>query len=370
MSDRVCRWGILGTAQIARKNWCAIQMAENATLVAVASRDLHRSMDFIGRCQAEIPFTNEPLPLGSYHSLLERDDVDAVYIPLPTGVRQEWILQAAARGKHVLCEKPCAIGLRELDEMLAACRTHHVQFMDAVMFMHSSRLETLRNIIDDPRNLGRLKRIQSHFSFLADEPFHRGNIRVDGQLEPLGCLGDLGWYTIRFTLWVLNWALPRHVRARTLSQTDPPPTDMPVPTELSAELVFDDGVSAGFYCGFETANQQTATVSGSHGYVHLDDFVLPFHGRQSSFEIDQSEFVVKNCQFEMRRKQQAFSIAESSNNAATAQETTMFRNFSNLVLSDQIDESWFSIARKTQTVIDACMQSASTGGQLIEVAPS
>ena len=41
---------------------------------------------------------------------------------------------------------------------------------------------------------------------------------ANAALEPLGCLGDLGWYCIRFTLWAMNWRLPREVTGRILSQ--------------------------------------------------------------------------------------------------------------------------------------------------------
>src|SRR5262245_44521492 len=109
MNDGPLRWGILGTAEIARKNWKAIAQAGNATLTAVASRDLERSRAFIGQCQAQAPFPTLPRAFASYKDLLASDQVDAVYIPLPTGLRKEWVLRAAESGKHVLCEKPCAI---------------------------------------------------------------------------------------------------------------------------------------------------------------------------------------------------------------------------------------------------------------------
>src|SRR6516225_5821303 len=114
MSTAVCRWGILGTANIARKNWKAIRNAENSSLVAVASRDQERASQFIEECQATVPLTPKPAACGGYHQLLDRDDIDAVYVPLPTGIRKEWILKAAQAGKHVLCEKPCAVSSADL----------------------------------------------------------------------------------------------------------------------------------------------------------------------------------------------------------------------------------------------------------------
>src|SRR6476659_9732877 len=102
----VCRWGILGAANIARKNWKAIRLAENATLTAVASREPSRAKAWLDANQAECPFPTSPAAC-SYEDLLKRPDVDAVYIPLPTGIRREWVVKAANAGKHILCEKPC-----------------------------------------------------------------------------------------------------------------------------------------------------------------------------------------------------------------------------------------------------------------------
>jgi predicted dehydrogenase len=69
MSGRTCRWGILSTANIARKNWLAIKNTGNATITAVASRSLGKSEQFIQECQACSPFETAPQALGSYQEL-------------------------------------------------------------------------------------------------------------------------------------------------------------------------------------------------------------------------------------------------------------------------------------------------------------
>src|SRR5262245_55025152 len=277
------RWGILGTAQIARKNWKAIRNTGNSTLVAVASRDAERSRRFIAECQAEVPMESAPRALGSYEELIASREVDAVYVPLPTGLRKEWVLRAAQAGKHVVCEKPCATSVADLREMLDACRRHRVQFMDGVMFMHNRRLQRMREVLDDPPHVGQVKRISSAFSFCAPAEFFAGNIRAHSVLEPYGCLGDLGWYCIRFALWVMNGQLPRHVTGRLLSEAGGKNSPSPVPAEFSGELLFHGGVSSGFYCSFLTHNEQWATVSGTKGYLALSDFVVPFFGSECSF---------------------------------------------------------------------------------------
>ena len=193
------RIGILSTAGIGRQNWKAVVNSGNAVVTAVASRDVARAREFIRKCQQEFPFAAEPAALGSYEKLLASRDVDAVYLPVPTGLRKEWVLRAAAAGKHVVCEKPCGVNLADVQEMAAACRKNRVQFMDGVMFMHSPRLPRLREVLDDGKSVGPVRWIASAFSFLGAGDFARRNIRADGRLEPTGCLGDLGWYCIRFT---------------------------------------------------------------------------------------------------------------------------------------------------------------------------
>src|SRR5438445_3743723 len=127
------RIGFLSTAGIGKKNWKAILNSGNCVVSAVASRDVQKSREFIRDCQDENSFDLIPDALGSYEALITSPNVDAIYIPLPTGLRKEFVFRAAAAGKHILCEKPCAASVAELDEMLAACRQNSVQFMDGVM---------------------------------------------------------------------------------------------------------------------------------------------------------------------------------------------------------------------------------------------
>lgn len=362
-----CRWGILSTANIARKNWQAIRRSGNGRVVAVASRDARKAQQFIDDCQSQQPFDPTPLAIGSYEELLTRRDIDAVYIPLPTGLRKEWVLKAAAAGKHVLCEKPCATSTTDLAEMIAACERAHVQFMDGVMFMHSARLPLLKSVLADGATVGEIRRIASQFSFRAQDEFLAGNIRVSSALEPHGCLGDLGWYTIRFSLWVQDFALPREVTGRILSQHGRADSPEAVPTEFSGELHFANGVSAGFYNSFLTQNQQWANVSGSAGYVELNDFVLPWYGAEVTFRSEQAEFEVDGCDFRMARRSRSRVVDEFSNSHPTAQESRMFRLFGEIVASGQTVPHWPRIALQTQRVMDACLESARQGSRPVQL---
>ena len=352
------RWGILGAAQIARKNWMAISHTGNSTVTAVASRDLERGRKFIAECQAEAPMAKTPEAFARYEDLIASPAVDAVYIPLPTGVRKEWVVRAAAAGKHVLCEKPCALSVADLSEMIDVCARNQVQFMDGVMFMHSGRLVRLREVLDDGKSIGKVRRIASAFTLAAPPEFFNDNIRASSQLEPFGCLGDLGWYCIRLALWAMKWQMPRQVSGRILSQIQSSPGQEPVPTEFSGELLFDDGVSSSFYCSFITEVQEWAHISGTRGYLQFPDFVLPFNGDEVGFEVCRNTFSAKESDLGILSVTNRLTVAEHSQNHPTAQATNMFRNFSNQVLSGQLNPTWPDIALKTQQVMGASLDAA------------
>jgi predicted dehydrogenase len=356
-------WGILSTADIARKNWLAILNSGNH-VVAVASRDLKRARRFIEFCQPHAPMPAAPRAFGSYEELLESPAVQAVYIPLPTGLRKGWVLRAAAAGKHIVCEKPCAANMQDLREMLEACKRHRVQFMDGVMFAHSHRLIPLRKALRDRSAMGSVRRITSAFTFCAPREFFAGNIRADPELEPHGCLGDLGWYCIRFSLWAMGWQMPRLVTGRVLAQKKR--RSRPVITEFSGELLFDEGVSAGFFCSFLAQNQEWAQVSGTKGYVRIEDFVVPFDGDEVRFEVNKNEFVKNGCEFKMAPEVRQVTVSEHSQAHPTAQEANLFREFSRQVRSARLNKDWPEYALKTQAVMEACLKSARKGATEIK----
>lgn len=349
------RWGILGAAGIARKNWEAIRLSGNGVVTAVASRDEGRAAAFVDSCQTEAPFAQRPSAVGGYAALLAREDVDAVYIPLPTGVRGEWVRRAAAAGKQVLCEKPCAVDARELRGMLDVCSAAGVQFMDGVMFQHSGRMDAMRTVLDDTEAFGEIRRVDSAFSFMADPGFEDSNIRGDAALEPMGCLGDLGWYNIRISLWALGWRRPTRVTARCYRWLSGS-SGTRVPADVSVTLEFEGAITAGFYCSFAVADQQWLQVSGTRAGLRVSDFVLPFEGRKVQFDVVQSQFDVRGCDFRMKPGIRTVEIDEAPTRDPGAQESRMFRSFSEQVFSGQLNQEWPRIALETQETLDACQQ--------------
>jgi len=114
------RFGILGASYFAtHKMIPAMQAAGDTPVVAIASRDGTKAAE--AARALGIPKTYD-----SYDALLADPDVDGVYIPLPNHLHVPWAEQAAAAGKHVLVEKPVALGAAEARRLLAARDAHKV----------------------------------------------------------------------------------------------------------------------------------------------------------------------------------------------------------------------------------------------------
>src|SRR5678815_5435850 len=120
MIDKV-RWGVLGVANIATKKVIpAMQAGEWSTILGIASRDLSKAEAAASQLENQKSY-------GSYQDLLDDDDIEAVYIPLPNHLHVEWSIKAAQAGKHVLCEKPISLSVAEalaLLDVRAVSYTH------------------------------------------------------------------------------------------------------------------------------------------------------------------------------------------------------------------------------------------------------
>ena len=359
------RIGFLSTAGIGKKTGRRSSNSGNCVVSAVASRDVGKSHKFIDECQREFKFENTLLAFGSYEELLASKNVDAIYIPLPTALRKEFVIHAAQNGKHVLCEKPCANNSAELEAVISACKKNRVQFMDGVMFMHSPRsVEKVREVLtlDDAKSVGEIRRISSAFSFYVGEDFFRNNIRVDGKLEPAGCLGVTGWYCIRFALWTMNWQLPREVTGKILSQSENLPDRPSAPTEFSAELVFAGATSLRriFYCSFLAAFQQWISVSGqkkagcgcriSSIPPELEAVTNPL---LRSIAMKSAPPPAQNVRRALTRCHKATRQRRTRKCSAILRTRVIF--------SGKLNEDWPMWALKTQQVLDACHEAALRG---------
>lgn len=251
------RWGILSTANIGMtKVTPAIQQAENCEVVAIASRSKEQAQ----RAAKQLSI---PGFYASYEALLEADEVDAVYIPLPNNLHHEWTIKAAAAGKHVLCEKPIGLSAAEGEEMAAACDEAGVKLEEAFMYRHHPTwVEAVRLLGSGA--IGELQAVQSWFSYFNDDP---NNIRNRVQLGG-GAIMDIGCYCINLSRMLFE-AEPTRVEAAV--RRDPA---MGIDIVSSAVLEFPGGGQATFTCSTRAEDDQRVHIVGTHGRIDIE---IPFN---------------------------------------------------------------------------------------------
>ena len=129
MTDKILNWGLLSTARINRSLIPALRISKRSNLLAVASRSQESAEAFAKNWK--IPHTH-----SSYEALLADPEIDVIYNPLPNHLHAEWTIKAVEAGKHVLCEKPMALNVDEVDAIAAAAGKHGRIVAEAFMYRH------------------------------------------------------------------------------------------------------------------------------------------------------------------------------------------------------------------------------------------
>ncbi|KAM0845262.1 hypothetical protein ACQ4PT_056498 [Festuca glaucescens] len=356
---RPVRFGIMGCASIARKLARAMLLvAPTAEVAAIASRSGDKARLFAA---------DNGLPAGtrlhgSYEALLEDPDIDSIYLPLPTSLHLKWATAAAARGKHLLLEKPTALCAADLDSILAACEASRVQFMDCTMWMHNLRTAKMRQLVADQSTIGDVRIVNSIVSFRADEDFLQNDIRIKPDLDAMGALGDIGWYCIRAILWAVDYELPKNV----IAHRHPVKNQAGVLLACGASLYWEDGKVATFHCSFLTNLTMDMTVVGTNGTIHVTDLLIPYNEKSSPFSVD-SNTDVNELATEW--------VPHPSKHVVTMdlpQEALMVQEFCRPVRNirdagGKPEGKWMTITQKTQIVVDAVKTSIDNGCESVDV---
>lgn len=179
-------WGILGTADIARRQAiAAIRQSPYGEVRAIGSRDLQRARRFAEELGI-------PRAFGSYEGLLQADEVDAVYIALPNDMHLEWVAKAAEAGKDIVCEKPLGLNALQVQEIIRLAQQHGVRVMEAIPTyfhpIHPRVAELIRS-----GSIGELVHLRLSLGLsLRDRPDdYRWKVERGG-----GVLLDLGCYLV------------------------------------------------------------------------------------------------------------------------------------------------------------------------------
>lgn len=241
------RWGILGTAGIAKN--CTIPgmlKAKNCEVYAIAGRKKEKVDDFVNSFGIEKGYYD-------YDSLLDDESIQAVYIPLPNNIHKEWVIKALKKGKNVLCEKPIAMNKDEAAEMYKTARENNVILMEAFAYLHSPYVESLKKDIKDGL-IGDVKYIDTSFVTQG----YKEDFRLHKELGG-GMIYDLGCYCTTMILSVIDSEI-KYVKGAAEM------TDLGVDALSTALIGFKNGARAAFTVGMVLGENSNARFDRL--YIH------------------------------------------------------------------------------------------------------
>lgn len=256
--DKV-RWGILGTADIARGQTIpGMMLAEHCERYAVAGRRMEKAKSY----QEEFGFRKA---YGSYDELLADPEVQAVYIPLPNDLHCEWTVRALKAKKHVLCEKPLAVSEAQVREMFRTAEENGVLLMEAFAYLHSPFVKAVKAELD-AGVIGEIRYFESAF-ITGRRP--DTDIRLRKETYG-GAFYDLGCYPLSMAMWMLGKE-PDTVRASAQF------SEKQIDLFTSALLLYNNGMVANIDCGMLLP---TGRLDRFHIHGTLGEIVSPVEFNQ------------------------------------------------------------------------------------------
>ena len=262
-STGAVRWGIIGTANIARAAFLPAVRQAGGVPAAVAGRDADRAGKYAREHGIE-------RAVQGYQALIDDPGVDALYIPLPNSLHAEWTIRALRAGKPVLCEKPLCGTLAETERVLAVAAETGTPLWEAFVFPFHDQFARVRGLIADGA-IGDLREIQSGFHFNVGRA---DNIRLSAGLAG-GALNDVGCYPVRLALELCGTG---HETAWATSEWG-----AEVDMETWGSLGFPGGQRLLLSCGMRRGYDTFSRMLGTSGQIHLTN---PFHpGPADRFEV-------------------------------------------------------------------------------------
>ena len=225
MKRKTIQWGIIGLGSIANKFATDLSSVEDSQLVAVASRSQQKAAKFAFKYNSKKAY-------DSYEKLVKDSQVDAVYIATPHCFHKEHTLLCLRHKKAVLCEKPFAMNLQDVTEMVEVAKEHNVLLMEALWTFFLPHFNYVIDVVKSEK-FGKLKSLEADFGF-----FHPYNIehRLFNKQLGGGSLLDIGIYPIFVALSSLG--KPKSIAAAA--------TFFDNGADSSCSLIFDYGITKAY----------------------------------------------------------------------------------------------------------------------------
>lgn len=245
MDDKL-RWGILSTARINDALLNPLRVSRRNQLVAVSSRTQDKAEAYARKIKIKRAY-------GSYPALLADPEIDVIYNPLPNHLHAEWTIKAVQAGKHVLCEKPLALTIQEVDAISGASEKYGKVVAEAFMYRTHAQSLKVKEIVESGK-LGKVKLIHGSFTFVMTNPDdYRWNPEMGG-----GGLWDIGCYPLSFMRMVLSTE-PLEVYGRELKGPSG------VDEVFAAQMRFPNDIFAHFDCSIKVPFHVFMEIIGDEG---------------------------------------------------------------------------------------------------------
>jgi predicted dehydrogenase len=233
---------------------------EHSRLVAVVSGDAAKAQ----RVAAEHGLSPKSIySYANFDTIRDNPDVDIVYVCLPNSMHAEYTIRAAQAGKHVMCEKPMAVSVKECEAMIAACKTAGRKLMIGYrVHFEAYNLEAMR--LARSGAAGKIRYVRSEHGFVQRDP---SVWRLKRALSGGGSLMDMGVYSLQAARYMTGEE-PIAVTAReSTDRRDPRFTE--VEDIIDWTLEFPSGAIASCQSMY-SANQNHVLLMGDTGRIELE----------------------------------------------------------------------------------------------------
>ncbi|WP_339175186.1 Gfo/Idh/MocA family oxidoreductase [Solibacillus sp. FSL R5-0691] len=246
------KWGILSAANIAFEQVVpAIKKSPTSKVTAIASKSITK----VERFQIQTAY-------DSYEELLADEKLDSIYIPLPNELHAKYVVKALEAGKHVLVEKPLAVNLEQVEEVIAAQHETEKVVLEAFMYQHHAQHNIVKAFIDKGE-LGDIKHIKAHFSWQIED---ENDIRLKANLGG-GALNDVGCYCMHVITQILKFQ-PSHIHYIKTEGQDVDLTGV-------CTMVDQYGVTATFVCSMNMPFYDMYEIIGTKGSIRVEHSFRP-----------------------------------------------------------------------------------------------
>lgn len=271
----ILRLGILGTAEIAFRRFLpALKSFSGIEYVGVASRDIRKTEKFIQAYGGR--------GFQGYEELINDEEIDAVYIPLPPALHYKWASQALKAGKHVLLEKPFTVNLKETNEILKLANKKNLVVHENYMFVYHEQLTKIKKLIED-KEIGDIRQIKINFTFPRRA---KNDFRYNKELGG-GSLLDCGGYTIKLASLMLGDS--SKVLASTFGGIDTNKVDL----FGSVMMTNDQGISALLSFGMDNTYRCELIVDGSEGFIATERIFTAPPDLETTITVKKNEIISK-----------------------------------------------------------------------------